>query len=249
MSPLSRAEVLAGICPGRLVVTRRRHRLSKRVARNIRPLDADIAAAIAMEATGANVTAVLSNHFVRYCVLPWSGGLTSEADWLGYARHNFESAYGAAITSAWQMRVSDSGRGRARIATAVDTVLADALRSIPGVVSIRPYLMHAFNARRNAIPESAAWFVVHEEGRVTLALISEGQWQSVRTRRINGDWPGCLPAILDQEAAIRGAPENIRVFLWGEVAVPERLERYDILDVTLPRGAPSDLRAYAMASR
>jgi len=194
-------------------------------------------------------TVLLSSHFVRYLVLPWSQALTSEEDWIAFAHHSFQSTYGAASTSGWHIRLSDTGPGRARVASAVDCALIDALCSVPGVVSIQPHLMSAFNARRREIGGKAAWFVLQEPARLTITLVVGGEWQLVRTRQVNGDWQAALPALLDRESALSGNSPCERVVLCSEDEAPPRAERYEFVDLTLPRGASASLRQYAMTSR
>jgi hypothetical protein len=230
------------------VVARRSHRWSARVSREIRPVEADPIAALKHEVAGTRATVVLSSHFVRYLVLPWSQALTCEEDWIAFAHHTFQSTYGAASTTGWQIRLSNTGPGRARVASAVDCALIDALRSLPEVVSIQPYLMSAFNARRRAIGGKAAWFVLQEATRLTVALIAEGEWQLVRTRQANGDWHAALPALLDRESALSGSSPCERLVVCSEEEPPPRAERYEIVDLTLPRGANASLRQYAMTS-
>lgn len=236
--------IRVGLCPDRLVVTRRRHALAP-VEGAIHAVSGDPVASLADMAADERIAVILSSHFVRYSVLPWSEGLTSQADWLAFAEHNFESVYGAAAVAQWRIHVCGSAR-EPRVATAVDAALIGALRSVPKVVSVQPYLMAAFNGRRGDVVEDA-WLVLQETGRLTLALISKGEWRLARTRRIDGDWLESLPVLLDRESAAVDDKRCDTVLLCSETEGPAQAGRYRITDITLRRRAKPALRQYAMA--
>lgn len=193
MSPWPRAELRAGLCPGRLVLG------GEIVAGE--PL-----AELRERAAGRRLTVVLSNHYVRYAVLPSSKALRSGADWHAYARHVLEATYGTAV-GGWEIRVSE------RVAAAVDAALLEELRAIPTLRSVQPYLMAAFNARRGRLRAKSAWFVVQEPGRLTLALLQEESWKAIRTRQAGPGWAGSLADLLEREAAAAEAPECTQAVL------------------------------------
>src|SRR6185369_8370213 len=117
--------------------------------------------------------------------------LASEDEWRALAQHSFVSTYGTAAT-AWEVRVSRSSKGSTRVATAIDGELLQVLRDIPGIVSIQPYLMAAFNARRAHL-RGPAWFVLQEPGRLTLSRLDSAGWQAIRCRQAHGDWRPARP--------------------------------------------------------
>src|SRR5262249_20856482 len=160
---------------------------------------------------------------VKYDVLAWSPALRTERDWVAYAQHAFQATYGAA-SSRWRVQVSGGGKAEPRIASAVEGDLIDALRALPAVASIQPYLMAAFNDRRGAFATLPAWFVVQEPGRLTVALVADGVWKAVRSRKVQGDWRATLVDVLEREAA--GGVDCDRVLLWSEEEAPLALGRY-----------------------
>jgi hypothetical protein len=103
------------------------------------------------------VTLVLSNHFVRYAVLPWSDGLSTPAEEEAYLRHHFAKIHGERA-KAWSLRASEAPRGALRLASAIDTALVEALKAAfpkngkAKLVSMQPELMEAANRWRQAIP-------------------------------------------------------------------------------------------------
>lgn len=209
MSPWLRAELRAGVCPGRLVLP------DEIVA-------GEPVAELKRRAAGRPLRVVLSNHFVRYAVLAPSKALRTRADWLAYARHVFETTYGTPAR-AWDVRVSG------RVAAAVDSALLAELRTIPTLRSVQPYVMAAFNARRRRLKAKSAWFVVQEPGRLALGLFRDGDWHLLRTRRIGADWS--LADLLEREAVSIDAPECTRAVLCAENPVPHA-GRYELLDLT-----------------
>lgn len=234
MSLLRRAELRVGLCPERLVL---RDRI-------VAGTGLDEFRVLAPRR--APLVAILSNHFVRYAVLPASSDLVSEAEWLAYARHEFATTYGSA-SADWDIRICATGRAGPKVASAVDRALLESLRKVPALVSVQPYLMAAFNARRKVLRRSTSWFVLQEPGRVTLALFTGGVWQLIRTRQVQEDWRDRLPDLLDRETAASGQPFCERVVICCEEAVPPRLGRYEIHDATVLRDADRAARSYVMA--
>jgi hypothetical protein len=163
-------------------------------------------------ARGARVTAVLSSHHVRYALLPWSENLGPEHEWEAFARHSFAETYGAG-SGNWDVQISSSPKGAARVACAVDAgFLAELRQRIKEagakLYSVQPGLMHAFNVRRREFRRESGWLVAAEEGRLTLALIVKGVWELVRVRNVGPRWQEELGALLRREEAFaqRDAP-------------------------------------------
>jgi hypothetical protein len=235
-----------GVSPDRLVVARKRHRWTTKVEATTYPVSGDPAAALADLKTDGRITLTLSSHLVRYCVVPSSPALRRADDWQAYAAHLFGSTYGAAATG-WHIRVATGPARGARLASAVDRGLVEALRSTPGVASIQPYLMSAFNTRRRLIGNECAWFVLHEPGRLTYALVAKGEWRLIRRRRVGDDWQVHLPPFLDRESAALAEPACRTVFLVSESQPTSAPAPYEVVDITLPLRTDPSLRPYAMA--
>lgn len=152
----------------------------------------------------AFATVILSNHFMRYVLLPWSDVPATEEEEMAYARHTFRQAYGEAA-EGWELRLSPGGVGQSQLACAVDKRLPEALRSLFGragiaLVSIQPHLMAACNACHSGLAGRTAWFALLEPGNLCLALLRHGGWESVRSMRMNGDGRVALPLMLEREA-------------------------------------------------
>jgi hypothetical protein len=227
---LRRGELRVGLCRDRLVL-----------ARSIVPrggIDE-----LKKIADGSRVSVILSNHFVRYAVLPWTATLTSDEEWLAFAQDSFTSTYGS-IAAGWKIRLCATGFRQAKVASAVDAEVLESLQGLPNVASIQPYLMAAFNSRRRALRGKTAWFVLQETGRLTLSLFGKGAWKLVRTRQAPPDWQQALADILDRESVDSGEPDCDSAMVCSEEELPAAIGRYRVQDITLPRGAP---RSHVMA--
>ena len=157
------------------------------------------------------VSVVLSNHFVRYALLPPDEALKKDAEWRALARHRLSGIHGAA-TDGWLVRVSAAQAGGVRIVSATDTALIEEIRASVAaadatLVSAQPNLIAAFNRVREQVGADSCWLVVAESGRLTMALLEGGTWKAVRTRRIDDGATVPLRDILERECALLALPE------------------------------------------
>jgi hypothetical protein len=168
-------------------------------AKRIVPVDADYGARTwdgvihALRAEAAQwqndnvaVRIVLSNHFVRYALVPSSDGVSAGEEELALARFHFAKVHGEASRD-WNIRLSPAASGTARLASAVDNALIDALQQSfprqrqPRLASIQPLLMSVFNnASTPAMPAKGAWVVMVEADRTCVALYCGKSWQAVQ---------------------------------------------------------------------
>ena len=154
----------------------------------------------------ADATLILSNHFVRYLLIPWSASLVTGEEQLAFARMRFVQVYGEAAQS-WMLRLSGGAAGSAQVAAAVERPLIDSLTTLLAnsplaLRSIQPQLMALVNAARKAIGHDA-WLAVAEPGRVLLGLLRGGRWLSLRSRPLNGETVA-LAELLEQERLMLG---------------------------------------------
>ena len=128
-----------------------------------------------------DVTVVLSNHFVRYAVLPQQHGISPEEE-LALARFQFAKIHGERA-KAWEVRVCEG------LACAIDAALLEGLRSCfpktgkARLASVQPHLMAAYNRARRRIPREGAWLVLAERGRTCLARLAASGWAWVHNGR------------------------------------------------------------------
>jgi hypothetical protein len=260
--------VRIGLCPDRLVVSRRHRGLRPAVAQQQivageppsgaapwQPSVDALPSALVLASGRPEVTVVLSNHFVRYALLPWIPALKTDDEWLALARHRLALVHGQTAED-WVVRCSETAPRGTRVACAVDRALIEALdQKITdhggALVSVQPYLMAAFNHIRAAIGGESGWVVIQEPGRLTLALIQEGNWTALRSRgfrRADDNWRAMLPEILQRESAVLGLEQPCSRVL---VYTPEAFETgpdgmFAMEALPAAAGAAPGERAFAM---
>jgi len=161
-------------------------------------------AAEALRGAALDVTVVLSNHFMRYALVPWNDALSGAAEELAFARHCFAKIHGER-SKAWTLSLSEEPARMPRIAGAIDTALLEAIRKcFPAggkarLVSLQPYLMAAVNRWRGSMAQKDTWILIAEPERACLALHGAGRWQAVLNTKGSFSAPEEWAALLDRE--------------------------------------------------
>lgn len=158
---------------------------------------------------GANVTLVLSSHFVQYVLVPGGTLLHGEEEQRAFVRERLRSVLGAAV-EGWALRLSETGSRRSRLACAVPQTLVEALTEVMAPLgrrfrSLQPHLMASFNRWRTRFGTQPCWFVAAEPGLACLALLDAGEWRSVRAVKVGSDWPQALAGALARERFLADA--------------------------------------------
>ena len=224
MSYLSRKQLRIGLYPDRLILAGHRGGLRPTTAwegtvaveapdeaRHWQPaLDALPQALERFNADRRDVTVILSNHFVRYALLPWNAVLKGADEWLALARHRLAGVHGQA-SADWEIQVSETAPRGPRVACAIDKSLLDCVEAtVAGsgaqLASVQPLLMAAFNRMRPR-PGESRWLVIAETGRLTLVLVELGVWRAIRSRQVADDWRAELPQMLERKTAILGVEQ------------------------------------------
>lgn len=140
----------------------------------------DFSRRIAALRARVDVSVVLSNHFVRYAVLPEQDATAEEE--LALARFLFGKIHGERA-KGWEVRVSE------QLACAIDAALLEGLKACfpksgkARLVSVQPHLMAAYNRARRRIPPEGAWLLLAERDRTCLARLAARGWASVHNGR------------------------------------------------------------------
>lgn len=157
---------------------------------------------------GAKPQLVLSNHFVRYALIPWHDSLGNHAERQAYLRHSFQLAYGDSA-KGWDLRMSDNGVQRAAVASGIEQgLLQHVQRAFEAaglnMSEIYPHLMVAINQARQQTDHAAYWFALVESGRLCIALIQDGHWRSVKACAAAEDIADQIAALIERESVLCG---------------------------------------------
>lgn len=205
-----------------------------------------------------DVTIVLSNHFVRYTVVPQMKRVNSSDEALALARFHFAKIHGERA-AGWDVRLSPAVSG-ASLASAIDSALLDTLkacfdaRSKARLVSIQPYTMAAFNTWRSKVDTQGAWLLLVEPGITCLALLAGKNWTAVQNikshRATSDDWPALL-AREKHRIAVEHMPTTVLARLPGGASsalAARRDWRFVVLDPPAVTGVSEQEReSYSMA--
>ncbi|HTD91597.1 MAG TPA: hypothetical protein VK663_13095 [Burkholderiales bacterium] len=199
MLPSWRERLLISLAPGELSWVRLAGLLKPEVrAKRIVPVEPNFGARAWDGAVGAlraeaaqwqndnlSVRIVLSNHFVRYALVPPTKGVSSADETLALARFHFAKVHGE-NSRGWDIRLSSMPSGAVHVACAVDSALLLALRASfpqtqrPRLASVQPLLMSVFNSGGSFIPDSGVWLVVAEADRTCVALLKGKTWHAIQ---------------------------------------------------------------------
>lgn len=254
MSALWRDRIVIGLMPDRLSALRVsgnwRRRIVDQHDQALQPEGATSweAATHAMKtllATPAwsysHVEVVLSNHWVHYAVVPGQRGFGS-ADYKTLAGIVFGKTYND-LCQEWDIQTGPAANGESVVASGVPRSLLDTLRTAAGhrLHSIRPALMLVFNrARRTG--KTSGHIVLLENGRITVATLRDGKWQSIVSRAVVTDDPNALIRLLHNEITLQGQPLDGTLWLCdlgGDARMPSSSpwRTQTIEPPTLPIGA------------
>jgi hypothetical protein len=166
---------------------------------------------------GAKFKLVLSDHFCRYALVPWSDELGSASEELMLAKHCFKSVYGSGADE-WSVRITLDTAGAARLASAVDPAM---LTEVDGIMhsfgrrfhSLQPHFVMCFNYWRRKLPKDGVWLITVDEGALCVARLRHGAWVSVNTLSVGINWRSQLPSIIEREEALSESGEDTSAVL------------------------------------
>lgn len=215
----SRDRYVAVLAPGMTSVIRRRGNGSidlkaDQVANGNDALSATEAlrTILTREAIGpGRLDVVLSNHFVRYQVLPWRDEIASHDEMTAYAQASFEQVFGA-DSADWEITVGPEPIGRARLAAALPRRMKTALEELVAATplrlgSVQPYLASAFNRLCADEKTQSLLFVLVEPRRASLLLRQDDQWQHVRVSA-GADNADAITDLITRELSLAGISES-----------------------------------------
>jgi hypothetical protein len=174
-------------------------------------------AALAGSGRSGSLHVVVSDHFLRYTLVPWNENLVADAERLAFARLAFTEIYGSMV-DGWSTVLDQQPAGKASFACAMDRDLLQALRDVASrrglrLRSVRAALGDRIRRHRRALRERVFCLASLEPGRLTCAFHDASGWIAVRTRRVEGSFSEWLGGALKQEAAAAGAADGGRLYL------------------------------------
>lgn len=178
-----------------------------------------------LEWRDAEVRIHLSNHFVRYALVPGLAALRARDERMLAARHQLAAIYGERA-QRWHVALHDSRGANEAIAAGTDQDLLQALvaattRAQLRLSAVEPMLATAFNDHRHGIRKTPTWLCIAEPGRVALAYFEHLQWRFLQTERQRGDFDDLLRPLLQRACVANGASPG-RVLLMADAPPKER---------------------------
>lgn len=238
MSPLWRDQIQIFFAPGRLDMVRTLHGIKSRQLPRISKVfeyqqDAVMWKTalqqlgqmienehVSSDLSGGELMFTLSNHFIRYAVVPPQQEIIEPAELLAYANFRMREIYGERV-DGWLISVSDCNPCYGSVCAAIERDLYNQLEVLASryrlkLKQIGPYLTAAFDQWSKSLNDKRFWFVVIEPGRLCMASLSNGEWQGIRNQRLVHSVQTELLAALEQEAINSGYREAIeQVYLFS----------------------------------
>lgn len=130
---------------------------------------------------------VLSDRFVRYCLIPAAAGIARADEAAAYARHAFRGEYGATVEN-WRVCVDSDAAGTG-MAALIEGGLWEGLQGACveaglTVDSIAPHFAAAQAALAPRLGRGDAWLALHESGHLCAALHAGGTWRHCLSARL-----------------------------------------------------------------
>ena len=172
---------------------------------------------------GRELSVILASHFVHYALLP-GGKQLAAVEQADLGRLIFRNIFGE-LARDWVLRISPAGKMPTLASGVPKSLLSDLQAACEGravLNSIQPGLMTVFNRVRVQIDQHSGLLALVEAGRITLARIETGQWQSIVSRAWEAD---ALPALLAEIQSLSGSAGQPGGRLWlcdltGKAVVP-----------------------------
>ena len=165
----------------------------------------------------ADARVVISDHWARYAIVPWSDDILNNEERVAHGRICLAGIYGK-VTDQWQVSVSEAAPGQARVACAIpETLLGEIRGALEAyrlrLISAQPQLIAAYNAWRDRLPDANGWFVAIDEGTLAAARLVRESWDRVYAARIGSDWMAELQRLRTFGRLVAQDGENGRVYV------------------------------------
>jgi len=154
----------------------------------------------------ARLSITLASDFVRYLALPPQPIQMNTTEKLAYAIAAYREVYGSVVDS-WDVILQDKPANETTIAVAIDKKLLESINGLAKkyqlkLISVKPYLMTAFNALAKQLERSSGYLVIVEFKRLLLINLAQGQCVNVRMFNLSSDWQTELKNLMVRESVL-----------------------------------------------
>lgn len=167
------------------------------------------------EIGSGELTIVLSNHFVRYLLIPWRDEVGNPREFAAFAQICCDQLYGddSPKNVRHLLRSAREKAGSPRLAAVLEAPFLSALENVVAgsrlrLASVQPYLAVAFNRLADQLDQENFFFVVAEPNRSCLLAASHGRWNRVQASA-GEDQPQALADLIDREAQLLGLDSEV----------------------------------------
>lgn len=165
----------------------------------------------------ADVTIILSNHFVRYSLIPDSTEVNSRDEARTLAKIIFEEIYGSPAKQ-WGFAIEEGVDGESRLIAAIDSDFLNKIVEVLKICSMRlstitPYFVSVFNRFHRQISNSDCFFALIERDLMMLATFNKSNLTTIRRFALNSMLDPQFSTVLLREVLTSGlAMENVPVY-------------------------------------
>ena len=148
----------------------------------------------------------LASDFVRYLALPPQPLYMNTAEKIAYATAAYREIYGS-VVDEWEVRLQDTAMHDTTIVAAIDKRLLETLNQVAlkyqlKLITVKPYLMSAFNKLTKQIGRSSGYLVIVEFKRLLLINLQQGKCVNVRMFNLGSDWQVELRNLMVRESVL-----------------------------------------------
>lgn len=168
----------------------------------------------------------LSDHWVRYLLIPWTDDVQNAVELEALTEIQFESLYGNQVHD-WIIKITPSDFGQPVIASAFAKNLNRAIETLCrshklNLVSIKPSFLSKFNQWRLYLPKSALLVDV-ESSQCVLATFKNDHWNSLRSVKLNDMSVAALLQAIERELVVQGMDDQAKVYLHSGISISDDL--------------------------
>jgi hypothetical protein len=243
VSPLWRDQIQVYFAPERIDVVRTSRGFkpvqAPKITKSCQKQDADQPlwappmqqlAQMLQDTAGVEMTITISNHFVRYVTLPPLAEITTPDEVSAYAAFRMREVYAGRVDD-WALSISAWDPIDGAICAAIPRDLLAKFEALAAqhkikLKDVEPYFASVYDRWHKTLVNTKICFAVIESGRICIALLNNGVWQSIRNQRVSHDIKDELRIALDQEAILSGNKQAFeQVYLFApehpDLSLPE----------------------------